>query len=190
MAAKSEKKKTIEVLLVAANITGAGFQKILAKSRNLLTVDLIWPRASIARKTVAREARFQKSFADFTNDEWAKRILFREDVEGHTALAVSVSENLNDEIIEKFLRLTAKYALRTTSDLVDKFTVGLSDVASAPIDALSAMVGNYPGPKTIAQGVLDIDRIPATGKEIIVDVPLCKPDTKKIVGTVKVLIRG
>ncbi len=190
MAVKTEKKRTIEVLLVAANINGAGFQKILAKSRNLLTVDLVWPRASIARKSVAREARFVKSFADFTSEEWAKRILFREDVEGHTALAVSISENLNDEFIEKFLRTAAKYAFRTASDLVDKVTTGISDIATAPLDAISAIVGSYPGPKSIAQGVIDVNKLPAVGKEYIIDIPLHKPDSEKIVGTLKVLLRG
>ncbi len=190
MAAKTEKKRTVEILLTAANINGAGFQKMLASSCNLLTADLIWPRAGIARKTSAREARFTKSFADFTNDEWAKRILFREDVEGHTALAVSVSENLTDEFIEKFLRTTAKYAFRTVSDAVDKLTVGISDIASAPVDALAAITGTYPGPKPIAQGVIDIEKLPAAGKEYILDIPLHKPGTEKVVGTLKVLIRG
>jgi hypothetical protein len=191
MAAKST-KRTIEVLLVRAHIGGAGFQRILRKSRNLLTVDLIWPRASIARQTAAREVNFVKSYCDFTGEEWAKRIVFREDVESHTAIAVSVSENLNDEFIEKFLRTSAKFAFRTVADMVEKTTVGISDICSAPFDALAAMSGTYPGPTTIAQGVADISDglLPAIGKECELKVPLHKPGKDEVAGSITLMLRA
>ena len=71
-------KKTIEVLLVGAELTGVP-EKRLLKSRNLGCIDLVWPRAGIARKSAAREMVFRKGKADFTGEPWAKRVVFRED---------------------------------------------------------------------------------------------------------------
>jgi hypothetical protein len=175
-------KTSVEVLLKSASIKKARRQKIWSKSRNLITVDMLWPRSSIAKKTSAREANFVKNEADFSNEEWAKRILFREDVEGHTALAVGISESLNTEMIEKFLRLTAKYAFKTASSLVDKYTVGISDIASAPLNELAATTGTYPGPKTILQGVVDIPEVPESGTSIEVRAPLHAPKETEVLG--------
>ena len=167
-------KQSIEFLLCRADINGAWFQKILLKSRNQITVDLIWPRSGIAKKTASREAVFSRSKVDFTGEDWTKRILFREEIEGHAGLAVCVSEPLSTENVEKFLRLTAKYALKTGADVVGKYTVGISDVASAPIDALAAMAGTYPGPKPIAQGICDIPELPEPGGERELEIPLVR----------------
>jgi hypothetical protein len=188
--AKESKKKQIEILLKSATITKAPRQKKWRKSRNLITVDLIWPRSSIAKKTASREANFIENFADFTQEEWAKRILFREEVDAHTAVAVGISESLNTENIEKFLRLTAKYALKTSSDFVNKYTVGISDIASAPIDALATIAGTYPGPTTILQGVADIPVLPEEGRRHTLFVKLHAPGKTEQLGELELEIRG
>ncbi len=55
--AKSE-KVTVEILLVSAKLTDGGFQKILRRSRNLLTIDLIWPPVpSCSSSAPARDCR-------------------------------------------------------------------------------------------------------------------------------------
>ncbi len=193
--AKNE-KRAFEILLSAAKLTDARLQKILLKSRNLLAVDLIWPRSAIAKRTASREVNFVKSKADFTGELWTKRILLREDIEGHCGIAVSVSESLNTENLEKFLRLTARYELKTSADVIGGYTVGFADIASAPIDALATMAGTYPGPKTIAQGVIDLtdDFLPDPGTDRVIEVPLqvVKPRLKKgkPTGSLTLLIRA
>ena len=52
MATKNQ-KVAIEVLLVGAEIGGIKLQPHLVKTTRLLTVDLVCPRASIAKKTAA-----------------------------------------------------------------------------------------------------------------------------------------
>ena len=52
MAAK--KKTAIEVMLVSADIGGIKLQPRVVKSTRLVSVDLVWPRCTIARKTSAR----------------------------------------------------------------------------------------------------------------------------------------
>lgn len=191
MATKAAKeKKNVEVLLVSCTLNGVP-EKGLLKSRNLGTVDLVWPRTGVAKKTASREFVFKKGKADFTGEEWAKRILYREEIEGHTAVAVSISEPVSVQKVRQFLRLTAKLALKEGADIVEGLIVGYGDIASAPIDALATMVGSTTAPKTIVQGVLDINELPAEGEEKLIEVPLFRTKlTKKRVGTLTLLFRG
>ena len=143
-------KRLLEVLLVSCEMTGVP-EKALLKSRNLGSVDLVWPRAGIAKKSAAREFVFARGKVDFTGEPWAKRVLFREEVEDHTALMVSVSEPVSVQKLRKFVQLAAKYALKQGADFVEKAMLGYADLASAPVDALAAMVGEKDAPKPIAQ---------------------------------------
>ena len=127
-------KVTVEVLLAGVEIGGIKLQPHLVKTTRLVTVDLICPRASIAKKTAAKEVKFQKAKADLKGQGWTERVMHREDVDGHFGLAVQLSEVLDDEWFEKFLRATAKIALKEFRDLAKTYTVGISDIASAPID--------------------------------------------------------
>lgn len=54
MATAKKTKATIEFLLVRAELNGIP-EKGLLKSRNIGQIDLIWPRAAIAKKSGARE---------------------------------------------------------------------------------------------------------------------------------------
>jgi hypothetical protein len=182
-------KKTIEVLLVKTDLGDLPLFR-QPKSRCLVTADIIWPRSGIARKSAAREATLKKGVADFSRDKWAQRILFREDVEEHCAFAVSVTEPVTVQKIKRFARLTAKYALRMGADFMEKAMVGYADVASAPLDALSAMVGEKDAPKAIAQGLADLPRLPGDNEEIYVDIPLLRPGTAKTAGTFTLALRG
>ena len=191
MATKNQ-KVAVEVLLAGAEIGGIKLQPHLVKTTRLVTVDLICPRASIAKKTAAKEVKFQKAKADLKGQGWTERVMHREDVDGHFGLAVQLSEVLDDEWFEKFLRATVKIALKEFRDLAKSYTVGISDIASAPIDALAQMEGTYPGPKTVAQGVLDVTEgmLPEIGKAVTVEVPLHRPKFAKTIGRVKLELRA
>ena len=189
MAAKTN-KRLIEVLLVRCELTGVP-ERGLPKSRNLGAVDLIWPRAGIAKRSAAREFAFRRGTADFADEPWARRVLFREEVEGHTAFAVSVTEPLSVQKVRRFLRLTAKYALKQGADFVEKAMLGFGDLASAPADALAAMVGEQNAPKVIAQGVFDLAQLPAVGEEALVAVPLFRPTRPRgPTGALTLAVRG
>ena len=186
------KKVQIEVLLAGVEIGGIKLRPHLVKTTRLVTVDMVCPRASIARKTAAKEVKFQKAKADLKGQGWTERVMFREDVDGHFGFAVQLSEVLDDEWFEKFLRATAKIALKEFRDLAKTYTVGISDIASAPIDALAQLEGTYPGPRTVAQGVLDVteEMLPEVGKSVMVEVPLHRPKLAKTVGRVKLELRA
>lgn len=192
MSAQKSSKSTVEVLLAGAELGGIKLQPHLVKTTRLVTVDMICPRASIAKKTAAKEVKFQKAKADLKGQGWTERVMHREDVDGHFGLAVQLSEVLDDEWFEKFLRATAKIALKEFRDLAKSYTVGISDIASAPIDALAQLEGTYPGPKTVAQGVLDVteDMLLEAGTAVTVEVPLHRPKFTKTIGHVKLELRA
>jgi len=176
------KKTAVEIRLVKAELKGMP-EKALLKSRNLGCVDLIWPRTGVAKKSAAREMVFKKGVADFTSEEWTKRVLFREEIEGRCGLAVTVTEPVSIQLARRFVRLTAKYALKMGADFMEKAMVGYADIASSPIDALAQMIGEKDTPKAIAQGVLDVTDLPSEGEEKTVEIPLQRPLATKLAGT-------
>lgn len=183
------KKKAVELLLVKAELTGVP-EKRLLKSRNVGVVDLVWPRSGVARKSSAREMVFRKGQADFSDEAWAKRVLFREDVEGRCGLAVTITEPVSVQKARRFLRLVAKYAFKMGADFMEKAMVGYADVASAPLDAFAQMIGEKDTPKAVAQGVVDVAELPADGEETTVTVPLMRPLTGKAIGSLTLLLRA
>lgn len=180
-------KTAIEILLVKAELKVSP-EKALSKSRNIGQIDLVWPRSGIARKSGAREFVFRKGVCDFTSEPWTKRIMFREEIEGRCGIAVSVTEPVSVQKVRRFLRLTAKYALKMGADFMEKAMVGYADIASSPVDALAAMIGEKDVPEVIAQGVVDIGELPAPGKELTVEVPLVRPGSGKEAGTLTIAL--
>ena len=189
MATAKRTKIALEFQLVRAELKGIP-ERGLLKSRNIGQVDVIWPRTGIARKSSAREMVFKKGVCDFSQEQWAKRIVHREEVEGHCGIAVSITEPVSVQKVRRFLRLTAKYALKMGADFMEKAMVGYADIASAPIDALAAMIGEKDIPKVIAQGVVDFSDLPEEGGERIVKVPLIRPLTGKEIGLLTLCVKG
>ena len=183
------KKRAIEILLVKAELTGVP-EKRLLKSRNVGAVDLVWPRTGVARKSAAREMVFKKGKADFAGEEWTKRVLFREEIEGRCGVAVTVTEPVSVQKARRFVRLVAKYAFKMGADFMEKAMVGYADIASAPLDAFAQMVGEKDAPKAIAQGVVDVADLPAEGAVATVVVSLKRPLTGAAVGSLTLLLRG
>ena len=182
-------KSAVEILLVKAEMTGVP-EKRLLKSRNLGTVELIWPRNGIARKSASRQMTFTRGKIDFTDEPWAKRVLFREEIEDHCGIAVSVSEPVTLQKFRKFAKLTAKAIIKEGADIIQSALVSHGDIAAAPIDALAAVVGENEGPKPIAQGVVDFNDLPDAGEERTVSVPLQRPLLGTTVGTLTLLVKG
>ena len=103
---------------------------------------------------------------------------------------MTITEPVSVQKARRFLRLTAKYAFRMGADFMEKTMVGYADVASAPIDALSQMIGEKDTPEAIARGVIDVDTLPTGGAETVVTVPLVRPLTGKAIGSLTLLLRA
>lgn len=173
MATKNNEKKTVEILLTEAKLDGFP-EKKLPLSRNLVTIDLIWPKVGTARKSAAREVKFKKGVYDFTSEIWAKRCVFREEIDGHCGIAVSVSEPVSVQKLRRWAKLTAKAVLKEGADVAASAMVGYGEIAAAPIDALATMVGEKDAPEAIAQGVVDFCDLPGEGESRVVEIPLVR----------------
>jgi len=182
-------KTTFEITLKSLVITGIP-EKALLISRNLLTVEMIWPKAGTPRKSATRQITMKKGKVDFTTEPWAKRVLFREDIDGHTAFTVSIAEPVTLQKLRRLLQLTAKAALKEGADMIDAALVSYGDIAAAPVDALATMVAEKDAPRIIVQGVLDYDDLPAAGEVKEVVVPLTRPKLGKAVGSLTLLVQG
>lgn len=168
------KKTAVEILLVKAEMTELPEKRLLI-SRNLGCVDLIWPKSGTAKKSAAREFVYRKGKCDFQDEIWAKRCIFREEIDDHCGIAVSITEPVTLQKIRKILQATAKYALKQSGDVVAGFAPGYGDIASAPFDAMAAMVAEKDAPKAIAQGVVDFNDLPAAGESVTVTITLKRP---------------
>ena len=177
-------KTSVEITLKSLSLTGIP-EKALPVSRNLLTVEMIWPKVGTPRKSATRQITMKKGKVDFATEPWAKRVLFREDIDGHTAFTVSIAEPVTLQKLHRLLQLTAKAALKEGADMIDAALVSYGDIAAAPVDALATMVAEKDAPRVIIQGIL-----PAAGETTEVVIPLTRPKFKKQIGTLTLLVRG
>ena len=182
-------KTSVEITLKSLAITSLP-EKGLLISRNLLTVEMIWPKAGTPRKSATRQITMKKGKVDFTTEPWAKRVLFREDIDGHTAFTVSIAEPVTLQKLRRLLQLTAKAALKEGADMIDAALVSYGDIAAAPVDALATMVAEKDAPRIIVQGMLDYDDLPGAGEVKEVVVPLTRPKLGKAVGSLTLLVQG
>ena len=132
----------------------------------------------------------KKGKCDFTTEPWAKRVLFREDIDGHTAFTVSIAEPVTLQKLHRLLQLTAKAAIKEGADMIDAALVSYGDIAAAPVDALATMVAEKDAPRIIVQGVLDYDDLPGAGEAKEVVIPLTRPKFNRQIGSLTLLVQG
>lgn len=188
MAAKKTKSE-LEFRLVKATLDVPAYRRLL-KCRCLGQIDLVWPRTGVARKSAAREMVFHRGIAEFGSEPLGKRVVFREEIDRWCAVAFAITEPVSVQKFRRFLRLTAKYAFKMGADFMEKAMVGYADIASAPIDAIAAMVGEKDVPEVLASGVVDFTELPDEGGEVVLKVPLCTHDGKRAAGELELLVRG
>ena len=182
-------KTSVEIILKSFSMTSLP-EKRLPISRNLLTVEMIWPKVGTARKSATRQITMKKGKCDFSSEPWAKRVMFREEIDGHTAFAVSLAEPGTMQKLHRLLQLTAKAALKEGADMIDAALVSDGDIAAAPVDALATMVAEKDAPRVIAQGVVDFDDRAGAGEEKDVTIPLVRPLLGTSAGSLTITVKG
>lgn len=182
-------KTSVEILLKSLTFTGIP-EKRLPLSRNLLTVDLVWPKVGTTRKSASRQIVMKKGDCDFTAEPWAKRILYREEIDDHCGIAVSLTEPVSLQKLHRLVQLTAKLVLKEGAEMVDALCLSYGDIAAAPVTALATMAGEKDAPRLIAQGLIDYSDLPAADEEKKVTIPLSRPKFGKEVGSITLVIKG
>jgi hypothetical protein len=149
-------KRTLEISVQEINVpvNSAG---LMDKSSHLLSAELIWPRVGIAQKAASQPCRLEKGHADFEKVNWGNRILFKENVEGKFALRISLTEVLDDEELEKFLRSFSGAAIAFGADMLAPLYPPFGKLVSAPIDYLAKDIEKYPGPTRLVEGLAELE---------------------------------
>ena len=159
-------RREVEITIHSIHIpvTGAGDA---ADTSHILNANLIWPRTGIAQKTAGQPCVLNKGAADFETVNWGRRILFKENVEGRFALGVTLTEDLDDEEIEQFLRFWAGAFLSIGAGMVENAAKPVGKLASAPLDYVAKNISKYPGATTLAEGLAELDAadFPPSGGE-------------------------
>ena len=90
---------------------------------------------------------------DFENENWGRKILVRDDVEGMFAIRLSISEDLGDEQLEKFMRFWGGVMIGATAKAVENTVPVAGKVAAAPVEYVGNQIAKYPGPRTEVEGL-------------------------------------
>jgi hypothetical protein len=181
-------KRTLEITIQAIHIpvTGAG---LLDTTSHLLSAELIWPRVGIAQKATSQPCQLEKGEADFEKAHWGNRILFKENVEGTFALRIALTEVLDDEELEKFLRAFSGAALGFGADVLAPLYPPFGKLVATPIDYLAKDIEKYPGPTRLVEGLVELNAgdFPENSEEsltirLATTRSILKPVTRRVAG--------
>jgi len=148
MAAKD--KKEIEVLLEGLDISP---KVASSSSRHLATVELIWPRPTLAAKTAVKTLSLHKGVMATTDWEWHKKILFKEDVEYRFGINVKITESLTSAFMDSFFRFFASSLFGIGGDIVEDLIPGPGgNAAAAPLEFARKKLAATKDPEIILEG--------------------------------------
>ena len=162
----SQTKREVEITLEAINVPVLEI-KTGAETSHVVGVELIWPRTGIAKKSGEQSCRLVNGQGAFAGLNWGRRILIRESVEGRFALRMTLTEDLDDEEMEKFLRFCSGVVIAFAADAVEDVAPAAGKIASSPFDYLAKNIAKYPGAKIVAEGMAEMnaEELPAPGGE-------------------------
>lgn len=173
MAQRKSERKDMDITLQKIDLSGLGKKSDEATS-HLFGLEVIWPRMSIARRSGVQGCRLVKGCGDFELENWGKRILIREPVEGHFAVRVTLSEEMMDENLRKFLRFFGSVFMGVAADAVDDMLPIAGKLAAAPFDYASKEIAKTPGPEIDAEGMAELltSELPESGGSTLLTVQM------------------
>ena len=164
----ARKLVAVEISIVKCSLakTLSGRKK---ESVHLLQSSLIWPRSGIASRKYTSRLELLSGEVDMSQQSWSRSIVFKENVESTFGLAVEVTEAMENEVLEEFLRFMAGVVLSLGADLVEDTVKPGGELVAAPVNYFAKKVKKVPEPSLIASGVIDliVDEIPAKGSKLI-----------------------
>lgn len=144
-------------------------------SAHLLSINLIWPRVSIALRTAIKPLDLSQGRCPAQAWPWCQRILFKETVEDCFGLSVSISEALSAHKLAQFGRFFAGSMLEIGEDIVEDALPGLAgDIAAIPLDYAAKLLLKTQEPDRWARGDIDLDseQLVADGESRSIAIPL------------------
>ena len=177
-------KRDIEILLEEVVIERG--VKLPSVSRHLGACQLIWPRPTIAQKSVTRPLVFKKGAWKGEGRLWGERILFKEPVQGTFALEYQVTENVTAAAIGKWIRAGAssflKLAGAAAEDVAALPTMGA--ISEIPFSLLSKAILGDKSPEILYGGMVDVvpSDLPASGQTRRIEIELLSRKTIRRAG--------
>lgn len=151
------KKRDVEMCLQSLSLLVGGPAKKPAESNHAITIELIWPRIGIQKKSYMRLVKLHGNQCAFTAADWFESILLKETVGGRFAIKATISQALSDSAVERLLRAVAKAAASSVADVVeDELGDPVGKVASSPFDYLAALMSDGAA-ASVAQGVITLE---------------------------------
>lgn len=173
MAQRKSERKDMDITLQKIDLSGLVEQSDEPTS-HLLGLDVIWPRMSIVRRSGVQGCKLVKGCGNFEKENWGRRILIREPVEGHFAVRVTLSEEVMDKDLEKFLRFFGSVFLGTAADAIDDVLPVAGKLAAIPFDYASKEVAKNTGPDIDAEGMAELltSELPTSGHSSLLTVQM------------------
>ncbi len=168
----TKNRRDIEITLVGMQMPSLAASK---NSGHLLTVNLIWPRVTIALRTAVKTIDLAKGECSAGQWPWCRRVLFKETIEDRFGIGVTVSEALSAHRLAQFARFFAGSALDIGEDIVEDALPGVAgDIAAIPLDYASKQLLKNSEPALWATGDCDLDsqNVPTDNEALTITVPL------------------
>ncbi len=162
-------RKDLEVTLLGLAVPSLQSQN---SSHHLLTVNLLWPRVTVAGKSTEKEIELCAGQVDWQAADWCRKILFKESVDNTFGLEFSLTTAMSRLQIQKFSRFMAGNIVKMSADVVDDaFPAG--DLAALPLLYASKNLLQAQKPASIVRGTCTIvvEEIPDEGR-LLLEVPL------------------
>ena len=166
------KKQDVEIHLLSLELAPA--LKLPRQSNHLLSIGLVCPRPTIARKTSERTLALADGVFAPADPKWTESVAFKETVLGRFGIAVEVSDSLSDAAAEAFFSTGASALVKLLAGLVGStFPVPeLGDFAEIPLSTLSKTIAKEKPPSKLVSGCLDIPAEASFKTRTVIDVPL------------------
>ena len=159
-------KRDIEILLDEIVIDRG--MKQPGASRHLGLCRLIWPRPTIAQKSITSPLLLDKGRWKGVGCPWGERILFKEPVEGTFAIEYQMTENVTSAAFEKWIRAGAASFLKLAGGVAgDAAALPMAGALSEiPFALLSKAILGEKSPSILYGGMVDIAPadLPASGR--------------------------
>lgn len=150
------KRRILEVLLRDVQVETTG--KRGRGEKHLIAATLVHPRPSIVEKSAVRAVALENGIAALSKEGWSDRILFKEVVQGPTAIRVEVSEAVSDSEMAKLGSIVADTALDFAEDSASELTqsIWLGGMIGVSLEYLGKALSSKDGPRCIGSGIVEL----------------------------------
>lgn len=143
-------------------------------TKHILTLDLIWPRTTIAKRSSVLTIPLIQGACDTAHWSLTNKLCFKETCEFLFGIRASVTEPITRTNGKKLLRYLAGHAIDEAGDAIGTVVPGklADDVAALPFTYLAKQILGNNSPDLIAEGCLDLNAAEIPETPTTISIPL------------------